>query len=735
MMQMSCRVRSPRQDISVYHELLRGGGATHSCVRMSAEVLPRRPQSAPELNMAEEAEDTLPELKMHQGVRTKTPGVSYVKKKRVRGGPRRKSHALNDGRPARMRDSSKKKQERSTAGSTVLSKSLQFIHKSLSNTRIQDYQVMEEIGKGGFGLVYRGMNVQTGATVAVKTVGLQGVPADEIENIQQEIMLMKNLDHLNIVQYMDAMNAEGYLCIILEYMEGGAISGLLSKFSNHLPEQLCKVYILQTLRGLEYLHSQGVIHRDIKGANILTTKEGIVKLADFGVAAKLGGKDTSADSVVGTPYWMAPEIIEMKSQHSHACDIWSVGCTVLELLTGKPPYFDLQQMPAMFRIVQDDHPPFPDNISPALEDFLLQCFQKDPSMRIDANGLLRHPWLKDVSAKVKDHESSSSSSSLPSHSVTSVSEVKSKHHRNNMSSSQLTTASISSPSSSKAPDDADLSEDWDAEIEEEERLVVDVPTKSGILSSRRGSLNGFELFTGEVDDDEDPFADMSDSDGDGNNDKGSRVSPRNNHNNGSNGSKGAFGRPTRSSSTRKQFADADEDDDFGELSGGLDDVFGAGVGAGGSSKYKLSAFTTLGAPDNAFEEEDDPFEDLEFDGAANNVPKSTEDMVLKNALKKIVNVFTQDEEDLVILEACKNLSELLETESDSKVQRLFADNRDTIIPIMDMLEGDNDTTLLLHILKLVNQIIGKVGKAFQQSMSVVGLTPVIIKFADPNQVC
>jgi len=119
----------------------------------------------------------------------------------------------------------------------------------------------------------------------------------------------------------------------------------------------------QVLQGLQYLHDQGVIHRDIKGANILTTKDGTVKLADFGVSTSTlaGGQDKEAQ-VVGTPYWMAPEIIQL-SGASSASDIWSVGCTVIELLQGKPPYHNLAAMPALFAIVNDDHPPLPEGIS------------------------------------------------------------------------------------------------------------------------------------------------------------------------------------------------------------------------------------------------------------------------------------------------------------------------------------------------------------------------------------
>lgn len=117
----------------------------------------------------------------------------------------------------------------------------------------------------------------------------------------------------------------------------------------------------QVLMGLHYLHEQGVIHRDIKGANILTTKDGLVKLADFGVATKAAG--TNEASVVGTPYWMAPEVIELAGATT-ASDIWSLGSTVIELLDGKPPYHKLQPMAALFRIVNDDHPPLPGGASP-----------------------------------------------------------------------------------------------------------------------------------------------------------------------------------------------------------------------------------------------------------------------------------------------------------------------------------------------------------------------------------
>eukprot|EP01133_Synstelium_polycarpum_P012488 gene12488-14658_t len=164
-----------------------------------------------------------------------------------------------------------------------------------------------------------------------------------------------------------------------------------------LPESLVNVYIAQVLCGLEYLHRQGVIHRDIKAANLLISTDGSIKLADFGVSVKVSdlSADNPDDSFAGTPYWMAPEIIQMQGV-STACDVWSLGCTIIELLTGTPPYFGLAPAAALYKIVQEDHPPIPQGISGALKDFLLQCFKKDENMRSSAKQLLNHPWIRAV---------------------------------------------------------------------------------------------------------------------------------------------------------------------------------------------------------------------------------------------------------------------------------------------------------------------------------------------------
>ncbi|WAR53920.1 hypothetical protein PtB15_3B429 [Puccinia triticina] len=272
------------------------------------------------------------------------------------------------------------------------------VNTSMANpASLPDFQLGEVLGRGAFGCVFRALNWFTGETVAV---GLSNIPRSELPEIMSEIDLLKNLDHPNIVQYRGFVKTSDYLYIILEYCENGSLHTICKKFGK-FPESLVAVYICQVLEGLLYLHEQGVIHRDIKGSNILATKEGGVKLADFGVATRTGG--LSDNAVVGSPYWMAPEVVD-QSGATTASDIWSVGCVVIELLEGKPPYYFLDPMPALFRIVNDDCPPLPESASPIARDFLLQCFQKDQNLRISAKKLLKHPWMLSAKKRLEQKE-------------------------------------------------------------------------------------------------------------------------------------------------------------------------------------------------------------------------------------------------------------------------------------------------------------------------------------------
>ncbi|RMZ56356.1 hypothetical protein APUTEX25_004713 [Auxenochlorella protothecoides] len=267
--------------------------------------------------------------------------------------------------------------------------------QAFPKTLSDKYRLGEELGRGAYGHVFRGLDTRTGQHVAIKQIGLERIPAGGLPGIVREVELLKTLNHPNIVKYYGSLRTDTHLYIVLEYMENGALSGVIKSSSfGPFPETLVAVYVQQ---GLAYLHAQGVVHRDIKGANILTTKEGVVKLADFGVAAQLSDLDTrasggggalagpgpAASSPVGTVYWMAPEVIE-HSAVAPAGDIWSVGCLAIELFTGSPPYYDMQPMSALYNIVADTHPPLPRDISASMRDFLLNPSERLLDRALDA---------------------------------------------------------------------------------------------------------------------------------------------------------------------------------------------------------------------------------------------------------------------------------------------------------------------------------------------------------------
>nr|CAD1826605.1 unnamed protein product [Ananas comosus var. bracteatus] len=241
-------------------------------------------------------------------------------------------------------------------------------------------------------------------------VGRPNPSAEERSNgggeLEEEVKLLKNLSHPNIVRYLGTAREEETLNILLEFVPGGSISSLLGKFGS-FPEAVIRMYTKQLLQGLEYLHRNGIIHRDIKGANILVDNKGCIKLADFGASkqvAKLATM-TAAKSMKGTPYWMAPEVI-VQSGHSFSADIWSVGCTVIEMATGKPPWSQqYQEVAALFHVgTTKSHPPIPEHLSLEAKDFLLKCLQEEPSLRPTASDLLQHPF---VTGEIEDpHQSS-----------------------------------------------------------------------------------------------------------------------------------------------------------------------------------------------------------------------------------------------------------------------------------------------------------------------------------------
>ncbi|CAO3682069.1 unnamed protein product [Rhizopus microsporus] len=253
------------------------------------------------------------------------------------------------------------------------------------------YALGKSIGKGQFGEVFGGLNMDTGEYVAIKRIKRNQMDCDDMN----EVGVLKHLNHEYIVRYKGFSKDKVYINIILEYVEMGSLLNNIKAFGK-FPEKLAASYTYKILSGLHYLHSQQVIHCDLKAANILTTKTGGLKLTDFGVSLSLKMKDDeTTGEPAGTPNWMAPEVIKLAGASTKS-DIWSLGCTIVEMLTGKPPYAGMHSFAAMYKIVEDDEPPIPKNLNLSEEarEFLTSCFRKDPKDRPSAYDLMRYKWVE-----------------------------------------------------------------------------------------------------------------------------------------------------------------------------------------------------------------------------------------------------------------------------------------------------------------------------------------------------
>ncbi|CAN6292187.1 unnamed protein product [Urochloa humidicola] len=248
------------------------------------------------------------------------------------------------------------------------------------------------LGSGSFGTVYEGISDE-GAFFAVKEVSLldQGSNAQQsILALEQEVALLSQFEHENIVQYYGTDKEESKLFIFIELVTQGSLSSLYQKYK--LRESQVSAYTRQILNGLLYLHERNVVHRDIKCANILVHANGSVKLADFGLAKEMS-KINMLRSCKGSVYWMAPEVINPKKMYGPSADIWSLGCTVLEMLTRQIPFPNVEWTNAFFMIGRGEQPPIPNYLSKEAQDFIGQCVRVDPENRPSASQLLEHPFV------------------------------------------------------------------------------------------------------------------------------------------------------------------------------------------------------------------------------------------------------------------------------------------------------------------------------------------------------
>ncbi|GMP28078.1 hypothetical protein CsSME_00003769 [Camellia sinensis var. sinensis] len=277
----------------------------------------------------------------------------------------------------------------------------QVTAKPDSMPKKSQWQKGKLIGRGTFGSVYVASNRETGALCAMKEVELcpdDPKSAESIKQLEQEIKVLSQLKHPNIVQYYGSEIIGDRFYIYLEYVHPGSINKYVHEHCGAITECVVRSFTRHILSGLAYLHSTKTIHRDIKGANLLVDSNGVVKLADFGMAKHLSGPAANL-SLKGSPYWMAPELLQsvmqkdVSSDVALAVDIWSLGCTIIEMLNGKPPWSEYEGAAAMFKVMRES-PSIPETLSPEGKDFLRSCFCRNPAERPSASMLLEHRFLK-----------------------------------------------------------------------------------------------------------------------------------------------------------------------------------------------------------------------------------------------------------------------------------------------------------------------------------------------------
>ncbi|VDK21437.1 unnamed protein product [Taenia asiatica] len=260
---------------------------------------------------------------------------------------------------------------------------------------LDKYTLEAVLGSGASGTVRRATRKATNEPVAIKIMNLSKQPNRDL--IISEIQVMEHTRHENIVNYIESflMRNEDELWVVMEYLDGGPLTDVVTETIMEQP--LIAAVVKECLKAINFLHEKNIIHRDIKSDNILLGKSGRVKLTDFGFCAQLGSRQSKRQTMVGTPYWMAPEVVNKSVKYGPKIDIWSLGIMIIEMLDGEPPYLNEPPLKAIYLIQTRERPePKSTEVGPMLRDFLDRCLQVDPEQRATAAELLKHPFLSDT---------------------------------------------------------------------------------------------------------------------------------------------------------------------------------------------------------------------------------------------------------------------------------------------------------------------------------------------------
>ncbi|XP_011075691.1 serine/threonine-protein kinase STE20 [Sesamum indicum] len=256
------------------------------------------------------------------------------------------------------------------------------------------YELLHELGKGSYGAVYKARDMRTSELVAVKVISLSE-GEEGYEEIRGEIEMLQQCSHPNVVRYLGSYQGEEFLWIVMEYCGGGSVADLMNVTDEPLEEYQIAYICREALKGLSYLHSIFKVHRDIKGGNILLTEQGEVKLGDFGVAAQLTRTMSKRNTFIGTPHWMAPEVIQ-ESRYDGKVDVWALGVSAIEMAEGVPPRATVHPMRVLFMISIEPAPMLEDKEKWSLvfHDFVAKCLTKDPRLRPTAAEMLKHKFIE-----------------------------------------------------------------------------------------------------------------------------------------------------------------------------------------------------------------------------------------------------------------------------------------------------------------------------------------------------